>query len=489
MQHLIYQMGLINLLNGRKTMSLPTAIIITTVLIIIATLLPTYIISKKKTTTNEEWAIASHELPIYVVIGTQFASIVGGGYMVAHVGNAYSVGIGHLTYGLLSVLPLIAIMLLAKWLRKNSFSTIPDIIKHYTGGHNRAINILCGVATMLFPFGWITSQITAFASIYTQVTGLDYTLLCCLFSAVALFFVMPSGLKTVAWTDFIFACFMCVLMLIIAIAATIMAGGGAAISAAVEPSMLSVGDSLKAIGANTIILWFFSILPGGMTNQIYYQRVCAIDNEKKVNSSLIISAVVAFVAFCWSVYMGITIKAINPGLEVASNATGWLMTQLPMPIVACFCGALFAAMMSTVSSGVQSIVVNITRDIVPELKPDISDEQSLRLSRIMSFVLVAFSLIMCLFFTDTLTWLVATAGLSASMMLCPIFVSYLLRKKHIITNAGIAAGIIFGAAGGILGMALNTTVNYAVLGIVFSLAGMLLVSALTKKSSQIISAE
>lgn len=118
----------------------------------------------------------------------------------------------------------------------------------------------------------------------------------------------------------------------------------------------------------------------------------------------------------------------------------------------------------------------------------ISDKQSLNLSRFLSFVLVAFSLIMCLFFTDTLTWLVATAGLSASVLLCPIFVSYLLRKKHFVTNTGIIAGMVCGAAGGVIGMILQTTINYAALGILFSFIGMIAVSAMTKKSG-IINAE
>lgn len=469
-------------------MSLTTEIILVTVLVVLATLLPTYIISKKKQTTHDEWSVASRELPIYVVVGTQFASVIGGGVMVGHVGNAYAVGIGHVVYGVLMVMPLLILMVLAKWLRKNQFSTIPDIFKHYTGGRNKFVNIIAAVATMLFPFGWITSQITAFASIYNQITGLDYTMLCVIFAALALLFVMPAGLKTVAWTDFIFACFILGLMALISISATGMAGGFAGIKADVDPSMLSMSQSVKAIGGNTILLWFFSIMPGGVTNQIYYQRICAIENEKKVNTSLIISAIVSFLAFIWAVFTGITIKAMNPNLESASSATGWLMTAIPKPITACFCAALFAAMMSTVSSGVQSIVVNVTRDIIPEIKPDISDKQSLNLSRFLSFVLVAFSLIMCLFFTDTLTWLVATAGLSASVLLCPIFVSYLLRKKHFVTNTGIIAGMVCGAAGGVIGMILQTTINYAALGILFSFIGMIAVSAMTKKSG-IINAE
>lgn len=464
-----------------------TAIILTTIVVVAATLLPTYIISKRKNTTNDEWTVASRELPIYVVIGTQFASVIGGGVMVGHVGNAYSFGVGHLIYGVLMVMPLIILIVLAKWLRKNQFSTIPDIIKHYTGGKNKGLNILAAIATMLFPFGWITSQITAFASIYHQITDLDYTMLCVIFALLALLFVMPAGLKTVAWTDFIFACFIGGLMVIIMFVSTSQAGGLDAVKAAVDPSMLSFGASAKAIGISTVLLWFFSIMPGGVTNQIYYQRICAMENEKKVNRSLLISAIVSFVAFAWAVYMGIVIKGMNPDLDPASGATGWLMTQLPIPVTACFCAALFAAMMSTVSSGIQSIVVNVTRDIVPELKPDITDKQSLTLARCLSFILVAFSLIMCLFFTDTLTWLVATAGLSASMLLCPIFVSYLLRKKHFITNAGVMAGMLLGLVGGVLGMVLETTINYAAVGILFSLIGMLAVSAATRKNRAVIS--
>lgn len=238
-------------------MRLTTEIILVTVFVVLATLLPTYIISKKKQTTHDEWSVASRELPIYVVVGTQFASVIGGGVMVGHVGNAYAVGIGHVIYGVLMVMPLLILMVLAKWLRKNQFSTIPDIIKHYTGGQNKFVNILAAIATMLFPFGWITSQITAFASIYNQITGLDYTMLCIIFAALALLFVMPAGLKTVAWTDFIFACFIVGLMAMISVSATDMAGGITGIKEGIDPSMLSLSQSVKAIGGNTILLRFW----------------------------------------------------------------------------------------------------------------------------------------------------------------------------------------------------------------------------------------
>ena len=179
-------------------------ILVATVAVIALTLIPTYIISGRKKTTQADWEVADRSLPLYVVIGTQFASAMGGGILVAHVGNAYARGIGHFIYGVLASLPFIIIMVLAKWLRRNNFTTIPDVLAHFTNG-NKLIRIVAGVMTVFVPFGWVTSQITAFGNIYSNLTGIDYTLLCVLFAVFALAFVMPSGLKTVAWTDFIFS--------------------------------------------------------------------------------------------------------------------------------------------------------------------------------------------------------------------------------------------------------------------------------------------
>ena len=179
-------------------------ILVATVAVIALTLIPTYIISGRKKTTQADWEVADRSLPLYVVIGTQFASAMGGGILVAHVGNAYTRGIGHFIYGVLASLPFIIIMVLAKWLRRNNFTTIPDVLAHFTNG-NKLIRIVAGVMTVFVPFGWVTSQITAFGNIYSNLTGIDYTLLCVLFAVFALAFVLPSGLKTVAWTDFIFS--------------------------------------------------------------------------------------------------------------------------------------------------------------------------------------------------------------------------------------------------------------------------------------------
>lgn len=91
-------------------MGTPTIIILVTLLVILATLIPSYRISKKKGVTESEWAIGGRALPLYVVVGTQFASSMGGGILVGQVGNAYSNGIGMLLYAILAEIPILCII-------------------------------------------------------------------------------------------------------------------------------------------------------------------------------------------------------------------------------------------------------------------------------------------------------------------------------------------------------------------------------------------
>lgn len=102
------------------------------------------------------------------------------------------------------------------------------------------------------------------------------------------------------------------------------------------------------------------------------------------------------------------------------------------------------------------------------------------LSRVLSLVTMAVATVMCLVFTDTLTWLVATYAFSAATLACPIYVGYAYRNKKFITTQGLIASMIGGCVGCAVAMILETAVNYAVVGIVVSFVALMVVSAVTK---------
>lgn len=437
---------------------------------------------KSATVSADDWEIGGRELPLYVVVGTQFATAMGGGILVGQVGNGFNNGFSVLLYGLLCQLSFVILMFIAKWLRKHQFATVPEILLQFSGP-SKAVRILAGIMTIVVPFGWCCSNLTAFAKLYTSITGIPMNVLIVAMAVLCLLFVLPSGLKTVAWTDFVFGCMMIVIGVTVAAFTLSMGGGWSHVAATVPQEIVEFPGSLFSVGLSTTVLWIFSLTPGGLTNQMYYQRILACKDTRQVNKSLAITVVVAMLAYVWAVTVGLSVRSMNPGLADGEMATGWLMTQLPLWVVALFSGLVVCTILSTISSGVQSVVVNLNRDIYRAINPDVEEKQAVRLSRILSVVVLAAAALIAMFFPRVLDLLVLTYSYSAAGLVCPIFLSYILRKKGIITKNGIIAGMVVGILVCAVSMQFESVVPYVIWGCLFSGLSMVVFSKLDKKNT------
>ena len=95
------------------------------ILAILITLALTYglsmVLTRKKekdqSVSVDDWEVGGRELPLYVVVGTQFATAMGGGILVGQVGNGFSNGFSVMLYGILCQLSFVILMFIAKWLR------------------------------------------------------------------------------------------------------------------------------------------------------------------------------------------------------------------------------------------------------------------------------------------------------------------------------------------------------------------------------------
>lgn len=453
-------------------------VIIATLLVIGLSFVLSMKISGKGKRGTSDWNIGGRNLPIYVIIGTQFASAMGGGVIVGQVGNAYTNGIAMILYGLFASLPFIVFMFIAKWIRTQEFETIPDMLG-VLSDRNKAVRIVASVLTIIVPFGWLISQLVAFAKIYREITGLSLNFLIIVMAILSLLFVMPAGMKTVAWTDFFFACLMGIVCVLIVAYALSTGATVSNIGSSLPAKIIDFPGGLTSVGWGTIATWFVACLPGGMTNQMYFQRVCALDDVKKVNKSLIISAIALFLAFSWSCYMGCSIRYMNSGLN-GEDATGWLLTVMPLALVALFAALITSTIMSTVSSAVQSVVVNCTHDIYKTVNPGVSDDKLLKMSRVLSVVVLCAAVILGIVTPEVLNWIVNTYAYSAAGLCVPMYIGYALRKKNLVTPAGIIASMICGIAGCIIAQMIHTTIPYVIWGILISFIALLVASAVTK---------
>jgi SSS family solute:Na+ symporter len=428
-----------------------------------------------------DWLAAPESLPLSVVVITQFATAVGGGVLIAHVGIAYASGWSVFAYEACILLGFAALALIAPWLHQQGFTTVPDIIARLFG-RSRAATAVAGIATLIVPFGALTTQFVAFAKLFGGLTGISPTILTVVIALGSLAFVLPGGLTSVVWTDFVFGIFKIVMSLVVAGIAIYLAGGWFGISSRV-PEDLWQPRGFFAAGEEQIWLWVAAIVPGTLTNQLYYQRVFATRNVRDARRGLVLSGLTIVIAGVYAGCIGLAVRAMNPDLE-PEQAAGWLITILPTPVLVLFGAFLVATIVSVTGACLQSVVANMTRDLYQGVLGGGRDDRGMiSLSRLLSVVVAALASVLAVVFPSALAWLVASYAYSAAALAAPIFVGYALRRRGIVRPAAALASMVAGIVGCAVAQAVGTTVPYAMYGIAASTL-VLLVLGIRRRTPQ-----
>ncbi|HJP75516.1 MAG TPA: sodium:solute symporter family protein [Pseudonocardiaceae bacterium] len=426
-----------------------------------------------------DWLSAPGSLPLIVVVITQFATAVGGGVLVAHVGIAYASGWSIFAYEFCIVVGFVLLSLIAPWLRAQGFGTIPDIV-HRLFGRSRTIEVVAGLCALIVPFGALTTQFVGFAELFGQLTGLSAPVLVLVMAVAALTFVLPGGLTSVAWTDFVFGIFKIIMSLVIAAYAIHFAGGWHGITSHV-PARLWKPQGIVAVGGSQIWLWAAAVLPGTLTNQQYYQRVFATKNVGDARRGLVLSGLTILIAGVYASAIGLSVRAAHPGLANSQQAAGWLITQLPSALLVIYGAFLVATIVSASGSCLQSVVTNLVHDLSGSAaKQRGTDGRRLvAASRICSAAVAAVAVALAIAVPNALTWLVDTYAYSAAALAAPIFLGYLLHRRGCLTPVAALASMAAGLTGCGVAQALNTTIPYALYGIAASTVVLLAFAART----------
>ena len=430
-----------------------------------------YVVGKKHN-SSEDWMVGGRSLPVYVVGFSQAATAVGGGVLVAHVGIAYAWGLSVFWYELFVVVGMIIILLFAKWLHKGSFSTIPEIFTRIFG-NSRVLLALIAVAVILVPFGWLATQFVAFASLFGQVTGIAMTPLIIVMALISVLFVLPGGLTSVAWSDFFFGVFMVIGSFIVAGFAIQRAGGLGEIFRNVPSEIAAVPQGFGAAGVMTILLWGFSILPGTVTNQMYYQRIFAAKNVREGRQGIYIAAAGIILAGFYALAIGLAVRAMNGSLGIngREQAAGWFLGEIPSWLLALYGSFLMATIVSTTGSALQSVVANMVHDLRNAFVSEerLANTNTVSVSRWCTIAVTVVAALLAVLYPQALDLLVATYAYSASVLAVPLIAGMILIKRGqipvVVSYISMAAGLIGCGIAHIIG----TNIPYAIFGILASL--------------------
>ncbi|MDA0563636.1 sodium:solute symporter family protein [Streptomonospora sp. S1-112] len=458
-----------------------TAVVVASALIVMAAGALIAFYYGRRAATSDDWIVGGRSLPLRVVVFSQFATASGGGVLVAHVGIGYAWGWSVLVYELACTAGFLLLVLLAKWLRSQEFDTVPQVLSRLFGRDTKVVAI-AALCSIVVPFGWLATQFVAFARLFSQLTGMSLPVLIAVMAVASLLFVLPGGLLSVAWSDYIFGVFMLVVTVFVVGYAVYAAGGVGAITTTV-PEELWSPSSITLVGWPTILLWVFAIVPGTLTNQLYYQRIFATKDMSNVRRSLVVSGVMMLIAGVYAGVLGLAVRAMGADFSVAERelAAGWFIGQLPLWVMAIFSGFLVATIVSTTSSALHSVTTNLVRDLYQNIRGgDRPERELVRMSQLITVGVTVTAALLAIAFPRALDWLVATYAYSAATLAVPIFVGFALRNRVRLTP-GIAltamgSGLVGCAAAHIIG----TEVPYAVYGIVVSLVGMLVAVAVQR---------
>ncbi|RCG29231.1 sodium:solute symporter family protein [Streptomyces diacarni] len=455
---------------GNSTGQIVAIVLASLLIIALGALLSLYF--GKRAKNSDDWLAAPESLPLGVVVITQFATAVGGGVLIAHVGIAYAAGWSVFAYEGCVLLGFLGLTLIARWLREQRFTTVPDIVSRLFGA-SRPVTAMAGVAALIVPFGWLATQFVAFAKLFGELTGISSTVLILTITAGSLVFVLPGGLTSVVWTDFVFGIFKIVMSLVVAGYAIHLAGGWSGVTGSV-PARLWQPSGLTAAGGEQIWLWVAAIVPGTLTNQLYFQRVFATKKVSDARRGLVLSGVTILVGGLYAGCIGLAVRAMNPGLDNPEDAAGWLITRLPAVLLVVYGAFLVATIISTTGAALQSVVANVIRDLYQNVfGRGRGDRETVSLSRIVTVLVAALAATLAILFPSALDWLVASYAYSAATLAAPVFGGYLLRRRFPLRPAAALASMLAGIAGCASAQLLDTTVPYAVYGIAASVLALL----------------
>lgn len=358
---------------------------------------------------------------------------------------------------ILAVVPLVVIFYLP-YFRKLKLASIYEYLQMR---FNLTVKLIASFTFVLFQVCRLGIVIYLPALVLHTITGMNTVTCILVISLVTTAYSVSGGIEAVIWTDV-----MQVFVLL----------GGALVSLffILKETPGSTAQLFEeAFGAGKFkvahwgwdisqpVLWvivigsFLGQLVTYTSDQVVVQRYLTTPTEKEARKSIYTNALLTIPASLlffgigtglWLFYRHHPAR-LNPYARIDDVFPWFIVWELPVGVSGLVIAGLFAAAMSTISSSINSISTVITTDFYRLFKPGMSERQSFRFARWMSFsvgVLGGLIGIYLMWLNNPSSWsqFLAILGLFGGC-LAGLFVAGIFFKK--ITSTGIITGFLITA--------------------------------------------
>lgn len=375
----------------------------------------------RKQESGEDFLLAGRGLPIFLILGTTVATMVGTGSSIGAVGFGYDTGWGGALYGLGGA---IGILLAGWWfapIRKLRFMTMSEELSYYVGA-NRLVKNLVGFLIFLACIGWLGAHILGGGMYLAWVVDIDLDLAKVIVALGFSIYIVIGGYRAVVWTDTIQVIILFFGFILMAWLAVQQAGGwDRLLSLQSDGSTSLLG--IQQVGGIHALSLVVVIAVGVLATPSFRQRIYSSESVSAARKSFTWSGGIYLLFSFIPALIGMAAYALNPELDNRNFAFPFLAIEvLPLYVGVIVLIAGLSATMSSASSDAIAGVTILIRDLYVMFKGKMpAREKVVFYSRISVVAVVGLALLMALTSDDIITYITnMIATIMSGMFTCGV---------------------------------------------------------------------
>ncbi len=441
----------------------------------------------------DDYYVAGRRAPAVLIAGSLVASYTSTGMFMGEAGTYYAGGFnGLIICGLMASTGYVfGSIFFGRYLRRSGVMTIPEFFGKRFASKN--VKNLAAFTAIIMMLVYLISVMQGIGTMMNAVTGLDFNM--CMVIAMVVFTVITviAGSSGVLITDTIMAGFFTVALILGAICVVIQTGGWFESVQQVALSsdyhdLLSADGIAGVLAENGIqsVIWGFinGIVWMGvaMVGPWQSSRYLMAKDERTVVSSAVPAAFGIFMIEFIVAMIAIFVNLVNPGIEDPAQVLIWAaMNMMPKVLGVILLTGVLAAGISSATTFLSLIGASFSNDIIGDRA-----KNKIRVGQIVMVITSILVLIFCIINPPALFWIMLFGGAVVAAAWMPTVLGAILSKR--LTKQGAYAGMLCGFTScfvirlytAITGAVLPVWLDHALVGMVFNVIAMIIVSAFTQ---------
>lgn len=429
----------------------------------------------------EDFALAGRNLGLPVLIGTLFATYIGGATVVGWTGSFYEMGFDWWWSGIGGIAGIaLATLVMARRSRRLGQFTVPDLLAIRYGPAARYVS---AIMIILGDIAIVTVQIIAIAGILTTFTEMERIPAMVVgivsFSLISLF----GGMKGVAVTDSLQAIVIFLGLLIGVLLLVGTEGGVGATFGDLPDGYLQPLTVTGPLGALGLIL--ATLGTTAVSQSLIFSRIFSARTDRIAFQGMLLLIPTAFIGYLLVSLLGYGGRSLlGPDIQ-ADEVFGSVVTELMPPVIG---GILLATVIAAIVTSTNSILlsasVNMARDIYrTTVRHDTSSRELHRVGQIAVVVFSILAFLLALVLPGIVDAIVLSYTIYSAGLLVPMYVGFLWRGA---TPAAGFSSIVAGGATALVWLVLGepAEVPAIVPALGVAIVVILAVSAVTRRPTE-----